>query len=170
MNQQANEAKIRSNLIEALEGENARIGFNEAVKDLPLKALNMKTANVPYTLWDMVEHMRVTQWDIVQYIKYPEYVSPEWPQEYWPRMSELATLDKWEHSVSSFNKDLDELEALINDRNIDIFAPVVYMNDDSIFQKALLAINHTAYHLGEFILCRQALGFWKSLLSGRMRE
>jgi uncharacterized damage-inducible protein DinB len=161
------EQKVRRDLSDALEGRHSRDSLREAVKDVPADIMNRRAANVPYSLWDMLEHIRITQWDILQYILNPAHESPSWPSGYWPDKGNMATAEKWKQSTAAYLKDLDRLKAMITDQTTDIFAPREHMQGNSIFQKAMLVINHTAYHTGEFILCRQVLGNWHSMLEGR---
>lgn len=161
------EDTIRKDLIAAMEGEHSRNSLREAVLEVPEKIMNIRAEHVPYSLWDMLEHIRITQWDILRYIKDPGHTSPQWPQGYWPSKNATATTEKWEQSVSAYVADLEELKQLVMDNNTALFVPVKHMNGNSVLQKILLVINHTAYHTGEFIFCRQILGYWQSLLAGR---
>ena len=157
-----NEAKRR--LIPALEGKGAHLCFEEAIEDFPDKLMNQKPDNVPYTFWHQLEHMRIAQWDILRYIQDPDHQSPVWPDEYWPGQNAEADRSAWQRTVDQFLADRQELIKLIQDPGCNVLSPVKHMSNRSILRQALLVVDHTAYHLGEFVMGRQVLGAWQSAL------
>ncbi len=162
--QKANdEAKTR--LVPALLGRGAHLSFDQAIADFPDELINVKPPNVPYSFWHQVEHIRIAQWDLLEYIRTPDHGSPAWPREYWPPESAQASLSQWNESISRYRDDRDALVQLIQDPSTDVLSPVSHMSGRSVFRACLLVIDHTAYHLGEFVMARQVLGHWESELA-----
>lgn len=159
-----NEAKAR--LGPALRGSGAHLGLEEAVRDFPSELMNGKPAHVPYTFWHQLEHIRIAQWDLLRYASDPDHASPEWPREYWPAPDEVTDEAGWKATVDAIRADRDGFIGLIEDPACNVLEPVDHMDGRSIMRAALLVIDHTAYHLGEFVMARQMMGAWKSELSG----
>ncbi|MFW5745723.1 MAG: DinB family protein [Spirochaetota bacterium] len=158
------EAKAR--LVPALRGRGAHLGLAEAVRDFPGELMNEKPANVPYTFWHMLEHIRIAQWDLMRYASDSEHVSPEWPRGYWPAPDDVTDEAGWDATVAAIRADRDELIGVIEDPACNVLEPVAHMDGRSIMRAALLVIDHTAYHLGEFVMARQMAGAWESELEG----
>ena len=158
------EAKER--LVPALAGHGAHLGLDDAVRDFPRERMNEKPPNVPYTFWHQLEHIRIAQWDLLRYASDPSHVSPEWPRGYWPAPDEVTDEAGWKATVEAIRTDRDELIGLIEDPECNVLEPVAHMDGRSIVRAALLVIDHTAYHLGEFVMARQMLGAWESELEG----
>lgn len=154
------EAMIRSELLALLSGGNAHMEFDEAVDRFPMDEINRKAPHVPYTPWHFLEHMRIAQWDILEFIRNPDHVSPEYPEGYRPRPGERADPAKWKKTVNGFRADLAALEDIVLDEKIDLFGPLPHARNYTIFREILLAADHNAYHVGEFALLRQVLGVW----------
>jgi hypothetical protein len=157
------EARLR--LVGSLQGKGAHLTFEDAVRDFPKELMNTKPPHVPYSFWHQLEHIRITQWDMLRYIADPAHVSPEWPRQYWPPQDATAEREGWEQTVRQYLADRDELVRLVNDPAVDLFAPVAHMEGRSILRGVVIVIDHTAYHLGEFVMGRQILGAWKSELA-----
>ena len=153
---------IRSHLIELLSGGDAHMSFAEAIADFPLNFANRRAPNMPYTPWHILEHMRINQWDIVEFIRNPNHVSPKWPQGYFP--SPKAKTDKagWQKTIDGFRADLEVLINLAKDPNTDLFAPIPHAADYTIYRQILLSADHNAYHIGEFAFMRQVMKTWPS--------
>jgi hypothetical protein len=163
-NEQANrEAKAR--LIPALEGRGAHLTFEEAVRDFPEGLINAKPEHVPYSFWHQIEHMRIAQRDILEYIIGESYTPPSWPDDYWPAQGATTDAAGFRQSISRLQADRQQLIDLIQDPSCDVLAPVDHMEGRSIFREALLVIDHTAYHVGEFVIARQVMGAWESSLT-----
>ncbi len=158
-------AEARVRLAAALEGKGAHLTFEEAVRDFPESLMNTKPPHVPYTFWHQLEHMRITQWDMLRYIADPAHVSPEWPREYWPERDATTERAGWDETIRRYLADRGELIALVSDPAADLLAPVRHMEDRSILRSVFIAVDHASYHLGEFIMGRQILGAWKSQLA-----
>ncbi|MFW6243917.1 MAG: DinB family protein [Desulfovibrionales bacterium] len=155
-------AEAKRRIIPALEGEGAHISFEEAVADFPEALMNVKPDNVPYTFWHMLEHMRIAQWDILRYIQDPGHTSPTWPNGYWPDQDAEADRAAVNTTVKQFLADREQLVQLIEEPGCKVLEPVEHMSGNSILREALLVVDHTAYHLGEFVMGRQIMGYWKS--------
>lgn len=159
-------AEARVRLVSALRGKGAHLSFDEAIHDFPAKLMNEKPNNVPYSFWHQLEHIRITQWDILKYIEDPNHQSPDWPAGYWPAQGATADSAAWDKTIAHYHADLKELVALVEDPKAELLKPVPHMSNRSIMRSAMLVVDHTAYHLGEFVMARQILGYWKSMLAG----
>jgi hypothetical protein len=148
---------LREHVLYLLRGGGAHIKFDEAVNDFPLGLINEKAEGMPYTPWQLLEHMRVAQWDIVEFSRDASHVSPEWPEGYWPDKSKEATEDDWRQSVERFRSDLGEMELLVEDASTDLYARIPHGDGQTILREALLVADHNAYHLGAIVTLRRAL-------------
>lgn len=157
-------------LAHGLRGEGAHLSLEAAVAEFPEELINTAPPNVPYTFWHQLEHIRTAQEDLWRYAADPEHVSPPWPDGYWPAAGERADRNAWEKTVQAILRDRESFIAFIIEPQRDIFAPVAHMDGGSVFRTALLAIDHTAYHLGEFVMGRQMLGHWRSELRSNVNE
>lgn len=154
-----NEA-LREQLLELLEGVGAHMPFDEAVADLPADAINLRPPNVPYTPWHLLEHLRISQWDILEYIRNPGYLSPEWPEGYWPARDALATPERFAETIASFRSDRAALRELVADPATDLFAVLPGTPGHTVLREIRLVADHNAYHVGEFAILRQVMGTW----------
>ncbi len=148
---------LREHLLYLLRGGGAHISFDDAVKDFPVELINRKADGVPYTPWALLEHMRIAQWDIVEFSRSAAHVSPDWPEGYWPDKSKEATADDWRHSVERFRADLRAMEALVEDESKDLYAAIPHGTGQTLLREALLVADHNAYHLGALVTLRRAL-------------
>jgi hypothetical protein len=131
--------------------------FDLIVADMPLAAANSKAPHFNYTLWHLVEHMRIAQHDILEFILDPDYQSPPWPEGFWPAEEQRVDQSGWQHSLSQYRRDLQRVRDLIEAPATDFFAPIAHAADYTIFRQILLLADHNAYHLGELITLRQVL-------------
>src|SRR5688500_2793456 len=148
---------LREHLLYLLRGGGAHIKFEEVVKDFPSDLVNARAAGVPYTPWQLLEHMRIAQWDIVEFTRTAAHVSPEWPEGYWPDKSKEAGEDDWRRSVERFQADLRRMEALVEDEAGDLYAALPHGEGQTLLREALLVADHNAYHLGALVTLRRAL-------------
>lgn len=148
---------LREHVLYLLRGGGAHIKFDEALKDLPVELINARAEGVPYTPWHLLEHMRIAQWDIVEFSRDASHASPEWPEGYWPDKSKDADAEAWRKSAESFRSDLREMEALVEDASTDLYARIPHGDGQTILREALLVADHNAYHLGALVTLRRAL-------------
>lgn len=151
---------MRHQLVRLLEGDDAHMRFEEAVAEFPEGAMNAFPPNVPYTPWQLLEHLRLTQRDLLDYILDPAYVEPEWPAGYWPPRNAMANAAEFAASVAAFLADRDALRDLVTDPTTEIFAPMPRAPAHSIAREVRIAGDHCAYHVGEFAVLRQVMGTW----------
>ncbi len=155
-----NETVLREHLLELLRGGGAHLDFEAAIADLPVKLRGSKPAGVPHTPWRLVEHMRIAQWDILEFCRNPEHVSPKFPDGYWPDGDDPPAPAAWDRSVDSFRADLRAMQDLVPDSSKDLFVPIPHGDGQTILREALLVADHNAYHLGQLVTVRRALGAW----------
>ena len=151
---------MRDQLLALLQGGNAHMSFDQAVADFPLAYFNRQPPHVPYTPWHLLEHIRLAQWDILEFIRNPAHVSPDWPEGYWPAPDEPADETRWQQTLTAFRADLEALQALVMDPKTDLFTPIPHAPGYTIFREILVVADHNAYHIGEFAILRQVMGTW----------
>lgn len=154
------ETAMRKELLALLEGGNAHYDFEEVLAELPLDCINSKPPNTPYSFWHFVEHLRIAQWDILEFIRNPAHRSPEYPAGYRPAPNEITDQAGWRDSCERFLEDLEALKELIRDEGQDLLAPLPHAPGYCIFREVLLAADHNAYHIGEIAIMRQVMGLW----------
>lgn len=151
---------LRAQLSRLLAGRDAHMDFLDAVANFPDDAINRRPPNVDYTPWHLVQHVRITQWDILEYMRDPSHVSPEWPVGYWPDPSAAATPEDFRDSVAAFERDRASLQAIVADPDRDLLAPLPHTPGHSIAREIRIVADHTAYHTGEFAILRQVMDTW----------
>ncbi|MCL4559511.1 MAG: DinB family protein [Chloroflexi bacterium] len=157
---------LREQLLALLRGGNAHMPFDEAVAGFPMEAINLRAPDVSYTPWHLLEHIRRTQWDILEFVRDPKHVSPPWPKGYWPAPDEQTGAAKWEQTLAGFRGDLKALEEIVADPQTDLTGDIPHAPGYNILREALLAADHTAYHIGEFAILRQVMGTWPASRRG----
>lgn len=150
----------RRELLALLEGSNSHMGFDDVVAELPVERVNDRPPNTPYSLWHFVEHIRIAQWDILEFIRNPRHVSPEYPGGYRPAVDARVSADGWAKSLEGVRHDLQELKVLVGDPATDLFAPLPHAPGYTIFREILTVAAHNSYHIGELALLRQIMGLW----------
>jgi DinB superfamily len=151
---------VREQLRELLEGGDAHMTFDEAVANFPRDHMNTKAPNVPYTPWHLLEHIRLAQWDIIEFIRNPHYVSPPWPEGLWPAENVQADDVAWEKTIASYRAGLQSLLEMVADPTVNLYAPIPHGDGQSILREILVVSDHNAYHIGEFATLRQVMGIW----------
>jgi hypothetical protein len=137
------------------------MGFEAAVAEFPADAMNRHAPNVPYTPWHILEHLRITQWDILEYIRdSAHYLAPNWPEDYWPDQAAETTTAGWQETVDGFLADRAAIEAILRDSATDLSAPLPQTPGHTILREVRLLANHNSYHVGEFAILRQVMGTW----------
>ena len=152
--------EVREQLLWLLRGGHAHIGFEQAVADLPAHLRGSAPSGIPHTPWRLLEHMRIAQWDILEFSRNPNHVSPEYPGGYWPEQDAPPDADTWDNSVAAFQKDANEFQELVADTGQDLVHPFPWGKGQTLLREALLVADHNAYHVGQMIVVRKALGAW----------
>lgn len=146
-------------LIKLLEGGSAHAGLNDALNDLPKELRGAKPDRLPYSIWQLLEHIRIAQWDMLEFSKHERHISPKWPEGYWVSGAEPANDAEWERSVRQVDEDREEFIALL--KSEDIYTRIPYGDGQTILREALQIADHNAYHIAEIIIIRRLLGAWK---------
>jgi hypothetical protein len=152
---------LRKQLIETLKGGGAHASFDDAVPDVPAKLRGEKPKGLPHSPWMLLEHLRIGQWDILEFSRNPKHKSPEWPEGYWPKTTTPPSPKAWDESVAAFRKDLKAIEDLVKNPKTDLVAKIPWGDGQTILREALLAADHNAYHIAQVIDVRRLLGAWK---------
>jgi hypothetical protein len=152
---------LRQHLLYLLRGGGAHAKIDEVVKDFPPKLRGKKVDGLPYTAWMLLEHMRIAQWDILDFSINPKYKAMEWPQDYWPKSETPSTPAVWNNSIKEFQKDLKSMEQLVANPQTDLYAKISWGEGQTVLREALLISDHNAYHLGQLVSLRRLLGAWK---------
>jgi uncharacterized damage-inducible protein DinB len=153
-------ASLREHLLYLLRGGGAHVGFDKAVADLPAELRGVKPPNMPHTPWRLLEHMRIAQWDILEFTRNPGHVSPTFDEGYWPEGDAPPDAGAWDRSVAAFRADLRAMQDLVADTNTDLFQPMPHGQGQTPLREALLVADHNAYHLGQLVVVRRLLGAW----------
>ncbi len=155
-----NDNILREQLLAVLDGVGAHMPFDEAVADFPDDAINRRPPNVSYTPWHLLEHLRITQADILDYIRNPAYVEIDWPADYWPAPDATATPAQFAQTIEGFRADLGDLRKLAADPATDLSATIPNSPGHTILRELRVVADHNAYHIGEFAILRQVMGTW----------
>jgi len=150
----------RIQLIKLIKGGNAHATIKDALHDLPAKLRGAVPAGLPYSIWMLVDHIRIAQWDILKFCTNPEHQSPKWPYEYWPKNSAPKDEDEWNEAVEQIESDKAKFIDLLEDEEISLFEPFKNEPNINLLREALLIADHTSYHTGQIIVIRRLLGDW----------
>ena len=156
------ENAIRKQLVELLRGEQAHATFEDVVKNFPPKLRGVAPTGLPYSAWQVLEHIRIAQDDIVRFSMNHDgaYHSPQWPEGYWPASAAPADSKSWEHSVQQVQSDRDKMIRLVNDPASNLLSPFPWGEGQNLLREAMLVADHTSHHLGGLIVIRRLLGAW----------
>src|SRR4029079_10350915 len=155
-----NNAALREHLVKLLTEAQAHTTFDDAVKGLDPELYGEVPKGAELSPWQILEHLRIAQWDIVEFSRNAKHASPKWPEGYWPKENAPADEKVWNKSVRAFKRDLEEMIDLIRDEKTDLFAKIPHGEDQTILREALLIADHNAYHVGQLVLVRRLLGAW----------
>jgi len=156
-----NEKSLREHLLQLLSGGQAHLEWKHAFAGVPARLRGVRPPGAPHSLWELLEHLRIGQWDIVEFSRDAKHVSPEWPAGYWPASPEPSSAAAWTKSLRAFGRDLNEMKKLVRNPKTDLFARIPHGTGQTILREALVAADHNAYHLGQVVLVRRLLGAWK---------
>lgn len=155
------ETALREHLRKILDWQDAHVGFDAAIADIPAKLRGEKPAELPYSAWQLVEHLRITQYDILDFCRNPKYEEMKWPDNYWPASAVPRSGAAWDTSVRRFRQDRKAMQQLAMDPRIELTARIPHGDGQTYLREILLAADHAAYHIGELVLLRRMLGIWR---------
>jgi len=155
------EQSLRKHLVELLAGGGAHAKFEDAIKGLPPNLRGAKPTNFPHSPWMLLDHLRLAQWDILEFSRNAKHVSPKWPEGYWPKQGAQPTAAAWNKSIQQFRRDLKAVQSLVSNPKTDLFAKIPWGDGQTILREVLLVADHNAYHLAQLVDVRRMLGAWK---------
>jgi hypothetical protein len=156
-----NDAALRTQLARFLDWREAHASFEMATEGIPAELRGTRPEGLPYSPWKLVEHMRITQRDILDFCRDPHYHEPPWPDHYWPQADAPPSEEAWTESLAAFRRDREGMKALAADTQVDLFAAIPWGSGQTYIREILLVADHTAYHVGELVVVRRMLGVWK---------
>jgi hypothetical protein len=160
MKEDRRDKALREHVLYLLDGGGAHVKFDEVIADISASERGRKPTGLPHSLWMLLEHLRMAQWDILEFSRNPKYVSPKWPEGYWPRTEAPLSSAVWSASIKKFRQDLKAMQGLVKDPKTDLFARIPWGDGQTILREALLVADHNAYHLGQMLDARRLLGAW----------
>jgi DinB superfamily len=155
-----NDAALRQQLTEMIRGGNARADFKKAIEDFPAEVRGKRPKGCPHSPWELLEHMRIAQRDILEFSRSADHKSPNWPEGYWPETAEPSDPKGWDRSVHGFCQDMQTMCELIEHAASDLYTPIPHGSGQTLLREALLVADHNSYHLGQLVLLRRILGAW----------
>ncbi|HKV52075.1 MAG TPA: DinB family protein [Gemmatimonadaceae bacterium] len=156
----ARDAVLREQLVAALRGGHAHATYEDVVQDVPAALRGQRPNGAPYSPWMLLEHIRIAMWDILEFSRNPSYVSPAWPDGYWPADPVPPNGHAWDDSVARYHADREAFERLVRDPASDLFTPFAHGSGQTLLREVMVAATHTSYHLGELVVLRRLLGAW----------
>jgi DinB family protein len=151
---------LRRHVVELLKGKNAHVDLEGALADFPPKLRGIKPKGAPHSAWQLLEHIRIAQWDILEFSRNPKHVSPTWPHEYWPKTVAPPSAAAWNKSVREVRADLKAMEQLVQSKQSDLSRRIPHGEGQTLLREALLLADHNAYHVGQLVLLRRLLRAW----------
>jgi hypothetical protein len=155
----SNDRSVRDHVLFLLKGGGAHATFDDTLKNWPLQFAGIRVAKFPHTAWMLLEHIRIGQWDILEFSRNSTHVSPKWPEEYWPKEAAPPNQQAWEASIDTCRKDLQAMQRLVADPKVDLYAKIPWGDGQTILREALVLADHNSYHLGQLMMLRKSLGF-----------
>lgn len=156
-----NDKAVREHVLYLLRGGGAHANFEAAIKGLPANLRGKRPKGAEHSAWEILEHLRLAQWDILEFSRDAKHVSPKWPEGYWPKSAAPPSAAAWAKSVRAFRSDLEAMCKLVEDPSVDLLARIPHGDGQTILREALLIADHNAYHVGEMVLLRRLVGAWK---------
>jgi hypothetical protein len=151
---------LRAHVLRILDWQDAHVGFDAVIEGIPPELRGTQTRGLPYSPWQLLEHMRIAQHDILDFCRNAAYVEMKWPDDYWPKSPAPPSAAAWEQSVAAFRRDRQTLKQLVADPNMDLFAKIPHGTGQTYLREALLIADHNAYHLGQLVTVRRLLDMW----------
>jgi hypothetical protein len=155
-----NDKALREHLVKLLKGGEAHADFKKVIEDFPAELRGKTPKGADHSAWELLEHLRIAQWDILDFSCNPDYKARKWPEGYWPGTAAPPDEKAWDKSVRAFQKDLKTMCELVSDEKTDLFAKIQHGDGQTVLREALLVADHNAYHLGQVVLLRRLLGAW----------
>ena len=152
---------VRRHVLELLDSQHAHVNFEAAIARIPAKLRGVKPKGAQHTAWQLLEHLRIAQWDILEFSRNPKYVSPKFPDGYWPETEAPPTAAAWNKSLASFRSDLEAMKKLVADESSDLYARLPHGTGQTLLREALLVADHNSYHIGQLVLLRRLLNAWE---------
>lgn len=154
------EDPLRHFLAKILDWQESHASFDSAIADLPPELRGERPAGAPHSVWELVEHIRLAQRDILDFCHDENYQERSWPDDYWPSSPSPPSSSTWDESVAAYHADVDAFKALVTDPGFDLFAKVPWGSGQTNIREVVLTADHTAYHVGQIVLVRRLLGAW----------
>jgi len=154
-------AILVKNLVDLIEKGNAHVSLDKALENIPFSLLGERPGNLPYSTWQITEHIRIAQWDILEFSHGSKHVSPKWPDGYWPNETAPKSEDEWKKCIQQIQSDRTSFTELIKNAGDNLYKPFEYGNGQSLLKEALVLADHNSYHTGEIIIIRRLLNEWK---------
>ena len=151
---------LRSHLLKALDWGDAHVDFDAALKGVPADRRGVRPPGGQYSVWELLEHMRIAQHDILDFCRNPHYVEKKWPDDYWPKNPAPPSAAAWDEAVATFKSDRDAMKVLTSDSTLDLFAKIPHGSGQTFLREVLLVVDHNAYHLGQIVAVRRQLSNW----------
>jgi hypothetical protein len=155
------EQSLRKHLAQLLAGGEAHAKFEDVIKGLPPRLRGTKPSNFPHSAWMLLEHLRIAQWDILEFSRNAKHASPKWPDEYWPKTEAPPSVAAWNKGVQQVRRDLRAMRTLVANPKTDLFARIPWGDGQTVLREALLMADHNAYHVAQLVDLRRLLGAWK---------
>ena len=150
---------VVENLVDLIEKGNAHVSLDDAL-DIPFSLLGERPANVPYSTWQLAEHIRIAQWDLLEFSRNAKHVSPKWPDEYWPKETAPQSEDAWKECIKQIKADRKSFTELVKNSGDDLYKPFDYGDGQSLLKEAMVLADHNSYHAGEIVIIRRLLNAW----------
>ena len=157
MSQSPTDKSLRDHILYVLRGEGAHITFDDFVGGFPAELCGERVEGLPYTAWQVLEHLRIAQWDILEFSRDAKHISPKWPEGYWPPQDQPGTPELWQQTIDGFRSDAKQMENLVTDPSTDLLARIPHGTGQSILREALLVADHNSYHLGALVVIGRML-------------
>lgn len=154
------EGKLREQLATSLSGRGAHVSFDKAVADFPVELAGRRVPGLAHSPWEVLYHLWIAQWDILEFVRDPLHKSPAWPQGYWPKEPAPQSASEWAEAVRKFRDDLKSMVELVRDTRNDLLTPIPHGEGQTLFREALLVIDHNSYHVGQLVDLRRSINAW----------
>ena len=156
-----NDKALREHLVKLIKGGDAHADFDRAIKNFPRELRSRTRRGVDHSAWQLLEHMRIAQLDILEFSRNPSHKSPYWPREFWPDSDAPPTFKAWDESVKAFLADREAMCVLVADEKTNLFAKLLNGDGQTLLREAMLVADHNSYHLGQLVMLRKMLDLWR---------